>query len=349
MPERPLLEIIDLECAYGAQVVVHDLSMHVNPGALVGLLGPSGCGKTTVLRAVAGFEPARRGSILLRGEVVTRPGYRLPPERRRLGMVFQDYALFPHLSVAANITFGLRERSAAQRRGLAEQMLETVGLSGHGARYPHELSGGQAQRVALARALAPQPGLLLMDEPFSSLDVDLRERLGREVRDILLEQGISAVLVTHDQNEAFAFCEQVGVMHEGRVLQWDTPFNLYHEPSTRFVADFVGQGVFIAGRIASPDTLETRLGILSGNRAYSWPKNTSVDILIRPDDVVHDVTSPLHGRVLKKAFQGAETLYTLEMATGDVLLSLLPSHLDFHEGEQIAVRITTTHLVAFGA
>ncbi|KAA3627728.1 MAG: ABC transporter ATP-binding protein [Proteobacteria bacterium] len=349
MTERPLLHVRGIRCAYGAQIVVDSLSIHVNRGAIVGLLGPSGCGKTTALRAIAGFEPVLAGEIELGGELISRVGYSLAPEKRRLGMVFQDYALFPHLDVADNVIFGLRHQPTRNKRTTAEEMLETVGLAGYGARYPHELSGGQQQRVALARALAPRPELLLMDEPFSSLDVDLRERLSLEVRDILKRQGISAILVTHDQHEAFAICEQVGVMHEGQIHQWDTPFNLYHEPATRFVADFVGQGVLLKATVASPDTLETELGVLSGNRAYPWKPGTAVEVLLRPDDVTHDPTASLRGIVRKKAFKGAETLYTLELPNGDIVLSLLPSHLDYDEGEHLGVRITTTHLVAFAA
>lgn len=347
MSERPLLEVRSIRCAYGAQTVVDSLSLHVNRGAIVGLLGPSGCGKTTALRAIAGFEPILAGEIELGGEIISRVGFGEAPEKRRLGMVFQDYALFPHLNVANNVVFGLRHQPSRNKQMVAEEMLEMVGLAGYGKRFPHELSGGQQQRVALARALAPRPELLLMDEPFSSLDVDLRERLGLDVRDILQRQGISAILVTHDQHEAFAICEQVGVMHNGRIHQWDTPFNLYHEPITRFVADFVGQGVLMKAVVASPDTLETELGVLSGNRAYPWKPGTAVEVLLRPDDVTHDPNSKLRGIVRKKAFKGAETLYTLELPNGNTVLSLLPSHLDYAEGEMVGVRITTTHLVAF--
>jgi len=349
MNRPPLLEVSNIRCAYGDQTVVRSLDLHVNPGAIVGLLGPSGCGKTTALRAIAGFEPIIEGEIRMSGEVVSSHNYQLAPEKRRLGMVFQDYALFPHLNVANNVTFGLRRHGGTEKRRIADKMLDTVGLTGFGDRFPHELSGGQQQRVALARALAPQPELLLMDEPFSSLDVDLRERLSLEVREILKNEDISAVLVTHDQHEAFALCEQVGVMHEGSIHQWDTPFNLYHEPATRFVADFIGRGVLLRGTLASPDTLQTELGIFSGNRAYPWAPGTAVEILLRPDDVVHNDNSTLIGTVRKKAFKGAETLYTLELPNGASVLSLLPSHLDYAEGEQIGVSINTKHLVAFSA
>ncbi len=345
--KNEILALHDIECRYGEAVVVRGLDMHVAAGSTVCLLGPSGCGKTTVLRAIAGFIPVSRGEILIKGQLVSRPGYRLPPEKRRLGMVFQDYALFPYLTVAENVGFGLRGIARAQKKRMVREVLETVGLAGLEERYPHELSGGQQQRVALARALAPRPDLILLDEPFSNLDIDMRERLSSEVRDILKRQGSTAVLVTHDQHEAFALGDQVGVMHEGRLLQWDTPYNLYHEPSCRFVADFIGQGVFLRGTLLAPDTVETELGIYRGNRAYPWGRGTRVEVLFRPDDIVPDPASPLKAEVIQRAFKGAEILYTLRLATGGVVLSLFPSHADHCIGERVGIRVQADHLVAF--
>ena len=316
---EPLLQINHIECSYRGNVVVHDLSLHVNRGQLVGLLGPSGCGKTTVLRAIAGFEPVHKGEILLRGKPVSRPGHTLPPDKRKLGMVFQDYALFPHLSVMDNICFGLRETGCKEKRHTTQRMLEMVGLGDMAERFPHELSGGQQQRVALARALAPQPEIILMDEPFSNLDVELRERLSAEVRDILKDQGITGIIVTHDQNEAFAIGDQVGVMHNGRILQWDTPYNLYHEPADRFIADFIGQGSFLKATLLAPETMETEAGIIRGNRAFGWPKGTEVDLLLRPDDVIPEPDSELRAEVIQHAFKGAEILYTLRLPSGGTL------------------------------
>ncbi|MDP1708790.1 MAG: ABC transporter ATP-binding protein [Gammaproteobacteria bacterium] len=342
-----LLKLDKIECRYQEQVAVRDFSMHVNVGELVCLLGPSGCGKTTALRAVAGFEPVVQGEITLSGHSISRPGYLLPPELRQMGMVFQEYALFPHLSVTDNICFGLRGLTRKARDNMARRLLEVVGLEGLGGRYPHELSGGQQQRVALARALAPQPALILLDEPFSNLDVELRERLSQEVRAILKGQGSTAILVTHDQHEAFAWGDQIGVMDEGRVLQWDTPYNLYHEPSNRFVADFIGQGVLMRGTLMTPDTVQTEVGAIQGNRAYPWPQGTSVEVLLRPDDIVHDDASPLRAEVLHKAFKGAEIMYTLRLPTGSKVLSLFPSHHNHAIGEQVGIRYDVDHMVAF--
>jgi iron(III) transport system ATP-binding protein len=342
-----LLEVRDIECRYRDQTVVRGLSMHVNRGQLVCLLGPSGCGKTTALRAIAGFEPIFHGEIAIDGSTVSRPGYALAPEKRRLGMVFQDYALFPHMNVTDNVGFALRKSDASERRKMVARMLEMVGLASFGTRFPHELSGGQQQRVALARALAAQPEAILLDEPFSNLDVDTRERLSLEVRDILKHEGITGILVTHHQDEAFALGDHIGVMDQGRILQWDTAFNLYHEPQNRFVADFIGQGTFLHGSMLSTDTVDTELGTLSGDRAYHWPAGTAVEVLIRPDDIVPDPDGPLSGLVTQKAFKGAEVMYTLELPSGNQVQSLFPSHHDYAIGARVGIRADIRHVVAF--
>lgn len=353
------LEINQLVQRYGTHTVVQGVSLQVNQGSIACLLGPSGCGKTTLLRCIAGFEPIAGGEIRLHGEVVSRPGWRTPPENRRIGMVFQDFALFPHLSVADNIAFGLRALPSSECAQRVEHLLALIGLRGQGRKFPHELSGGQQQRVALARALAPRPELVLLDEPFSSLDVDLRERLSLEVRDILKEEGSTAVLVTHDQHEAFAMADEIGVLADGHLQQWDTAYRLYHEPANRFVADFVGQGVFLPGQVVGEHTVEIELGRLDsvtevecsqgcGTCNGKRPDHScDVDVLLRPDDVVHDDASPLRATVLNKAFRGADILYTLALPSGTRVLSLVPSHHNHALGEPIGIRLDVDHVVAF--
>ena len=269
-------------------------------------------------------------------------------------MVFQDYALFPHLTVAQNIGFGLRGRADATQR--VQEMLETVGLAHAGGRYPHELSGGQQQRVALARALAPQPAVLLLDEPFSNLDVALRERLAGEVRDILKATQTTAVLVTHDQHEAFAMADVIGVLADGRLQQWDTAYALYHQPANRRVANFVGQGAFVPATVLDARRLQLRLGPVTGlaatfptDDALPFAAGARVDVLMRPDDVIHDDASPIQARVVHKAFKGAEFLYTLALADGTEVLSTVPSHHDHAIGESIGIRLDLSHVVAFAA
>jgi iron(III) transport system ATP-binding protein len=354
---RPMalsVSVRELAHSYGAQRVIRGLSFALEPGVIGCLLGESGCGKTTVLRCLAGFEPVQEGEILLAGKSVSRPGFQLPPEQRGIGMVFQDYALFPHLDVAGNVAFGLAQLPAEAARQRTGEMLALVGLEAQARVYPHELSGGQQQRVALARALAPAPGLLLLDEPFSNLDVDLRERLSLEVRTILKATGTTAILVTHDQQEAFALADEIGIMRDGAIAQWDSAYNLYHRPANRFVADFVGEGVFLPAKVLGSRRVEIELGVLEGDVPNACQvgcdacgKGCLTDILLRPDDVMHDDNAPTQAEVVHKAFRGAEILYTLRLASGRKVLALVPSHHNHALGERIGIRLDVDHVVAF--
>jgi iron(III) transport system ATP-binding protein len=341
------LTVEGIEQAYGDNRVLKDLSFRVPAGAIGCLLGPSGCGKTTALRCIAGFENVQVGRILLNGEVLSSPGFTVPPEKRGLGMVFQQYALFPHLDVAANVGFGLRSLKGAEKQRRVAEVLDVVGLGGRENLFPDELSGGQQQRVALARALAPRPGLLLMDEPFSSLDTGLRVRLGTEIRDILKQLGITALLVTHDQAEAFAVADEIGVMREGRLEQWDTAYNLYHRPVSRFVAEFVGEGCFVPGQANGDGTVQIELGRLEPTEPMALAAAESVEVLLRPDDIVHDDDSSQTATVLRKAFRGASILYTLGLPSGRRVLALVPSHHDHRIGERIGIRLEADHVVVF--
>jgi iron(III) transport system ATP-binding protein len=351
-----LLQVDDLRHAYDGNVAgreaVRGVSFSLARGAIGCLLGPSGCGKTTVLRCIAGFESPSGGRILLAGTVVSSAQSSLPPEKRRIGMVFQEHALFPHLSAAGNIAFGVPDKSRADAR-----IRELAALTGIGEfldKFPHELSGGQQQRVALARALAPGPDLLLLDEPFSNLDTGLRERLSLELRDIIKASGATAILVTHDQHEAFAMADEIGVMREGRIEQWDTAYNLYHRPANRFVADFVGQGVFLPAKVLGPQKIQIELGVLDGQIPHACQvgcdvcgKGCLADVLLRPDDVIHDDHAPTQAEVVHKAFRGAEILYTLRLESGRKVLALVPSHHNHALGERIGIRLDVDHVVAF--
>jgi|TARA_Y100000310_G_scaffold285071_1_gene308262 iron(III) transport system ATP-binding protein len=342
-----LLEVRNISCNYELERAVFDLSLTVNRGEQVCLLGPSGCGKTTVLRAIAGFHPLLTGGIFINDQQVSAVGAMVPPEARRVGMVFQDHALFPHLSVRQNIASGLRQLSAHEQKTAVGDMLDRMGLSRHAEKYPHELSGGQQQRVALARALAPKPLLLLMDEPFSNLDQELREHMGQEVSDMLKESDITCVMVTHDQNDAFALGDQVGVMADGAIIQWDTPYNLYHQPRTHFVADFIGNGIFLPGTVSGTSRVVTSLGDLDSNADLELAADTLVEVLIRPDDVVHDPDGPIQATVRRRAFKGAEIMYTLRTAEDITLLALFPSHANFEIGDDVSARLAVDHLVVF--
>jgi len=326
------------------------VSLALEAGQIGVLLGPSGCGKTSLLRAVAGLERMAAGRISMDGQVLAdgATGRSVPPEERRIGMVFQDFALFPHLSVAQNIAYGLHGRPRAQRRERVQEMLELVGLAHAAERAPHQLSGGQQQRVALARALAPAPRLLLLDEPFSSLDVELRERLAHDVRQILRQNGTTALVVTHDQLEAFALGDVIGVMNQGRLEQWGDAYSLYHRPASRFVAQFIGQGVLAPARVvvdAQGPRVETPLGAFGA--ATGMPGPGECEVLLRADDVVHDDASPVKARIERKAFRGSEFLYTLRLDSGELVLAHVPSHHDHQVGEWIGIRPALEHVVLF--
>lgn len=342
------LQLEKVSASYDAKAaVVKDISFGLQEGELACLLGPSGCGKTTILRAISGFQEVSAGHIRLDGKVLSDSKILVSPDRRNVGMVFQDHALFPHLSIGQNVGFGLANLDKQERTDRVHSLLDLVGLSEHKSKYPHELSGGQSQRAALARAIAPRPKLLLMDEPFSNLDTELRESLGYEVRALLKELGITGIMVTHDQHDAFALGDSVGVMSQGTLMQWGSSFNLYHAPNSRFVANFIGDGVFVPGQIISDSAVLTNFGEVRGETINLKSGEQDIDLLIRPDDVKHDPSSKIRGEVLRKAFKGAQTLYTLLTESGDTLMSLVPSHDDYEIGDVIGVSIDADHLVCF--
>ena len=342
-----MLDLQQVAVAYAGHTVVKDISLSLAQGQIGCLVGPSGCGKTTLLRAIAGFEPVIAGSIRLQQQAVSSETVQLAPEQRHVGMVFQDFALFPHLSVADNISFGLLKTSKAVKAAKVKQLLQLVGLPDLGQRYIHQLSGGQQQRVALARALAPEPKVLLLDEPFSSLDTELREGLAREIRQILQQLHITAVMVTHDQNEAFAMADMIGVMEHGRLQQWATPYELYHKPQNRFVADFIGRGVLLPGTMLDSQQVQTSLGLFRQRYASAAQSGDKVDVLIRPDDIVHDDSSGITAQVTDKAFRGSHIMYQLKLQSGEPVQCLALSHHNHAIGEQIGIRLDLDHLVLF--
>ncbi len=349
------LDVAQLQVRYPdrARPSVDAVSFGLHAGEVGVLIGPSGCGKTTLLRAVAGLERVTAGEIRLAGAVVSSASARVPPESRRIGMVFQDYALFPHLSVQDNVSFGLHHQARSEQQRRVREVLDLVGLASSAQRYPHELSGGQQQRVALARALAPAPQLLLLDEPFSNLDVELRERLALEVRGILKAANTTALFVTHDQMEAFAIGDVIGVMSEGRLHQWDDAYTLYHRPATRFVADFIGHGVFTPATLREVNNqivVSTAVGELTDVAECPLPCAFTAgecDVLLRADDIVHDDDAPVKAEILRKSFRGSEFLYTLRLKTGETVMAHVPSHHDHKVGEWIGIRAEVDHVVTF--
>ena len=349
------LDLVNLQVQYPDRPhpSVDAVNLRLQAGEVGVLIGPSGCGKTTLLRAVAGLEPVTEGHITLAGQTVSNAKTRVPPESRRVGMVFQDYALFPHLTVQDNVRFGLHRQTRGEQQQRVGEVLELVGLAASSQRYPHELSGGQQQRVALARALAPAPQLLLLDEPFSNLDVELRERLALEVRGILKQANTTALFVTHDQMEAFAIGDVIGVRSEGRLHQWDDAYTLYHRPATRFVADFIGHGVFTPATLREVNNqivVSTPVGELTDVAECPLPctfASGACDVLLRADDIVHDDDAPVKAEIMRKSFRGSEFLYTLRLKTGETVMAHVPSHHDHTVGEWIGIRAQVDHVVTF--
>jgi iron(III) transport system ATP-binding protein len=337
------VEFYGLDKSFGSVRAISNLNLSVEQGELLAVVGPSGCGKTTLLRLLAGFEHPDSGVIRLNGRVVTGEGLFVPPEKRGVGMVFQDYALFPHMTVSKNIGFGLNGRNGRDQTIL--KMLELVHLGGYQERYPHELSGGERQRVALARALAPQPGLVLLDEPFSNLDADRRLQMRADVRAILKEVGITSIFVTHDQAEALFMGDRMAVINKGQIEQIGTPEQVFHQPSTRFVAGFLGQTEFIPGILTS-EGIWTEIGMLV--QPVDLPIGSRIEIALRADDVSFDIEDSGQDTIIGRNFEGALNVYQLGLPSGLILSSLQPHTCQIPVNTRVRVRLAPNHpLVCF--
>jgi iron(III) transport system ATP-binding protein len=342
----PLLRLANVTKRYapGVAPAVDGLSLEVAEGEIVALLGPSGCGKTTTLRLVAGFETPDAGTVSIRGAIVAGEGRHVPPEARGVGIVFQDYALFPHLTVADNVRFGLHRTGRGARDRRVGATLSLVGLEAFAARYPHELSGGQQQRVAVARALAPAPALMLLDEPFSNLDADLRAQMRDEVEGILRSTGTTAIFVTHDQEEAFTLADRVGVLSGGRIEQLAAPEDVYHHPASQFVAEFVGDADFAPGLVTS-EGIVTELGVFANVDAHSH--GARVRVMIRPDDIGFVPQADGSGVIVRRYFKGSETLYCIRLPSGLRVHSSQPSSSMFTTGTRVRAQARVLHVVTF--
>jgi len=316
---------------FGEVVAVDDASLCVARGEVVALLGPSGCGKTTLLRLIAGFERPESGVVTVAGTRATGPGTWVPPERRKVGMVFQDYALFPHLTVAENVGFGVPRRT---RRDRVPELLAIVGLDGLARRYPHELSGGQQQRVALARALAPSPELVLLDEPWSNVDPFLRETMRAEVVDVIRPLGVTVVLVTHDREEAFSLADRIALMRNGTVVQEGTSEELYYSPVSRWAAEFVGAANVLSGRIAE-GLVRTAVGSFPANGSASLPE---VEVLVRPELLELAPDPEGAAEVVGREFRGHDVFYRV-LLDGVELVSQRPSNEIVPLGSRVSIRL----------
>lgn len=338
------LSIKNLTCQYDDQTVLESLSLEVEQGQIVCLLGASGCGKTTLLKAIAGLLPLSSGQISLNCLTIDDGENWLPPEQRNIGMIFQDYALFPHLTVAENIAFGLKNESAQQKLIKVEEMLGLVHLKGYGDRYPHQLSGGQQQRVAIARSLAYKPDLLLLDEPFSNIDTQVRHELIREIRKIFKEQGVTAIFVTHSREEAFAFADKMAVMNHGVIEQYGTASELYYQPSSKFVADFLGGGSYLAAKRISDSEFETHLGVVEANAQQEIQVDAECALLLRPQHVQIAADEESAVKVLEQHFMGDHCRYVIDV-NGDRLLATSTQALNV--GDSVTVKVETQGVLAF--
>ncbi len=348
MTEAPMVRLSGVTKSFGTVEAVRDLSLELRRGTILALLGPSGCGKTTALRILAGFESPDTGEVEIAGRLVAGRGVNVPPEKRRVGMVFQDYALFPHLSVAKNVAYGLKNVSRGKRRNArVAEVLGLTRLEGLEDRMPHELSGGQQQRVALARALAPEPAVVLLDEPFSNLDAALRVELRSEMREILCTAGGTAIFVTHDQAEALSFADEVAVMFGGTIVQVAPPEELYHFPATREVAEFVGEANFVPGT-AEDGRLKCALGDVPACGTCAG----SVEAMLRPETLHlralpngEEVGARVGATVLAREFYGHDQLLKLRLDSGPILCSRLGGGPGFKPGERVAVEVRGSAVV----
>ena len=369
----PVLQLGDVTRTFGSETAVNSLSLAVREGEILTLLGPSGCGKTTTLRLLAGLTRPDAGTISVAGETVAGEGRFIPPEERGIGLVFQEFALFPHLTVSENVAFGIEDWTKSEREARIDKLLDLVSLSGYGDHSPDDLSGGQRQRVALARSLAPEPDVILLDEPFSNLDVALRKEMREEVRNILKTAGVTAVSVTHDQEEALSISDRVAVINDGHVEQVGRPEVVFEHPESRFVAEFLGQAGFLSGELeegiieTGVDTLHA--GMLEGlSKAYD---GAAVDVLVRPDDLAatpagdesndetwndgdtggsgpwNDGDEPGDGRIVTREYTGPSFVYGVELDSGELVHCQHNHAAEFDIGQRVAVDLTADHTLAW--
>ncbi|WP_162047144.1 ABC transporter ATP-binding protein [Vibrio taketomensis] len=339
------LSIKNLTCKYDDQTtILQELSLQVEQGEIICLLGASGCGKTTLLKAVAGLLPLSSGSMTLNDVTIDDGANWLPPEQRNIGMIFQDYALFPHLTVEQNVAFGLRNISQEEQQAKVTEMLELVHLEQYRERYPHQLSGGQQQRVAIARSLAYKPDLLLLDEPFSNIDTQVRHELISEIRKIFKQQGVTAIFVTHSREEAFAFADKMAVMNHGVIEQYGTASELYYQPSSKFVADFLGGGSYLSAKRISESEFDTDLGLIEAIAQQPIELEAACELLLRPQHVQISADDESGVRVMEQQFMGDHCRYVID-ANGHKLYASSSEPLSI--GQAVAVKVETQGILAF--
>ena len=340
------LEIENISLNLDNDRILDNLSLTVKEEEIISIIGPSASGKSSLLRVIAGFENISSGKVKLNGQTVDDTSTIIEPQERNIGIIFQDLALFPHLSCAENITFGISELSSKEKTERLDRLEKVLDIIEISKKYPHEISGGQQQRVAIARALAPQPEILLLDEPFSALDENLKEKLLADVKILLKEEKITTIVITHNIKEAFQISDKIAFLNNKKIIQFDSAYNIYHKPLTREIANFCGIGSFINGEIIDKNHVETSLGKHFGDTT-SYEIGSSIDILIRPDDIIHDDDSTKSARVIEKNFHGSDFLYKLKLNSGENIFCYTPSHHDHALNEVIGIKSEMDHLILF--
>lgn len=340
------LEIENISLNLDNDRILDSLSLTVKEEEIISIIGPSASGKSSLLRVIAGFENISSGKMKLNGQTVDDTSTIIEPQERNIGIIFQDLALFPHLNCAENITFGISELSSKEKTKRLDRLEKVLGIIEISKKYPHEISGGQQQRVAIARALAPQPEILLLDEPFSALDENLKEKLLADLKILLKEEKITTIVITHNIKEAFQISDKIAFLSNKKIIQFDSAYNIYHKPLTREIANFCGIGSFINGEIIDKNHVETSLGKHFGDTT-SYEIGSSIDILIRPDDIIHDDDSTKSARVIEKNFHGSDFLYKLKLNSGENIFCYTPSHHDHALNEVIGIKSEMDHLILF--
>lgn len=342
-----MLKFDSVSFRIGERSILENISFQLEPQAIGCLIGPSGAGKTSILRLAAGFEQLNKGTITIAGQQVSSLKHHTNPEKRQVGFVFQDLALFPHLSIEKNIGFGLDKFSKAQRDRRVAELLELIGLEACRKRFPHQLSGGEKQRIALARAIAPKPKLILMDEAFSQLDPDRRSLLAQQIKCILREEKITALIVTHSQEEAFDLADTVGLVSDQQLMQWSSAYDLYHMPKTREVAHFVGYGSLMKIEFEPPAAISFCLGQLKTKGPHARPQGSQGEILVRPEDIVMGTPEGVEVEVVERRFRGASYIYVLKAPTHEIFYSSSSSHKVYQPGDRVKVQLQMEHVIYF--
>lgn len=340
------LEIENVSLSIEDTLILENLSLNVDEHEIISLIGPSASGKSSLLRIIAGFENVDSGKVKLSGLVVDDRSRIVQPQNRNVGIIFQDLALFPHLSCKDNILFGISNRPAAHKGQRLDRLCDLLDIASIMDKYPHEISGGQQQRIAIARALAPGPEILLLDEPFSALDEELKETLIHDVKNLLKEEKITTIVITHNIKEAFQLSDKIAFLDNKKIMQFDTAYNLYHKPNTKEIANFCGIGSFINGNIIDANHVSTGLGDLFGDTS-KFKIGSNVSVMIRPDDIIHDDDSTQSAKVLEKVFFGSDFLYKLELSKGEKIYCYTPSHHNHAINEVIGIKPVIDHLILF--